>query len=155
MGMMMVWCFTSLSTLFKLYWDNGRMIMKGSVWWSFVQSWTEFRLQQDSNPGPCDPKSGAFITQPPWLFTWREMTHNGKVLYCEKWDQPLYTIFMLSIHLVGLEWNCPVNTIKVMLSRSFYLNTIFPLSRNQYLCTFFHQKLTTALLESVEEREWP
>ena len=25
---------------------------------------------------------------------------------------------------------------------------------NQYLCTFFHQKLTTALLESVKERKW-
>ena len=25
------WCFTSLSTLFKSYGDDGRMIMKGSV----------------------------------------------------------------------------------------------------------------------------
>ena len=31
MMMMMIWCFTSLSTLFKSYQDDGRVIMKGSV----------------------------------------------------------------------------------------------------------------------------
>ena len=29
--MIMIWCFTSLSTLFKSYRDAGRMIMKSSV----------------------------------------------------------------------------------------------------------------------------
>ena len=28
---MMVWCFMSISTLFKSYGDNGRLIIKGSV----------------------------------------------------------------------------------------------------------------------------
>ena len=37
--MIMIWCFTSLSTLFKSYQDEGRLIMKGSV----------CRIQQDSN----------------------------------------------------------------------------------------------------------
>ena len=32
------WYFTSLPTLFKSYQDDGRMIMKGSVQWSAVQS---------------------------------------------------------------------------------------------------------------------
>ena len=31
---MIIWCFTSLSTLFKSYWDYGRVIMKGSVQWT-------------------------------------------------------------------------------------------------------------------------
>ena len=48
---MTVWCFTSLSTLFKSYRDDGRVIMKGSVQGSAIQSWAEFRLQWDSNPG--------------------------------------------------------------------------------------------------------
>ena len=30
MMMMMIWCFTSLLTLFKSYWDKERMIMKDS-----------------------------------------------------------------------------------------------------------------------------
>ena len=30
--MMVVWCFTSLSTSFKSNWDNGKMIMKGSLY---------------------------------------------------------------------------------------------------------------------------
>ena len=46
--------FTSLSTLFKSYWDNGRMMMNRFVQWSTVQSWAELCLQQDSNPWPCD-----------------------------------------------------------------------------------------------------
>ena len=40
---MMIWCFTSLSTLLKPYWDDEGMIMKSSVQWSTVQSWAEFR----------------------------------------------------------------------------------------------------------------
>ena len=31
MMLMMIWCFTSLLTLFKSYQDDGRMIMKGSL----------------------------------------------------------------------------------------------------------------------------
>ena len=51
--------------------------------------------------------------------------------------------------LAGLEFNGPVNTVKVMSSRSVYLTTLFldwssKLEVNQYLCTFICQKLTTA-----------
>ena len=60
--MTMVWSFTSLSTLFKSYQDDTRTIMKGSVQWSPVQSWAEFCLQPDANPGPSDPKSGVLTT---------------------------------------------------------------------------------------------
>ena len=34
-------CFISLSTSFKSSLDDGRMIMKGSVQWSIIQSWAE------------------------------------------------------------------------------------------------------------------
>ena len=39
--------------------------MKGSVQQSAIQSNTEFRFQQDSNPEPPDPKLGVLTTQPP------------------------------------------------------------------------------------------
>ena len=35
------WCFTSLSTIFRLSQDDERVIMKGSVKWRFIQSWIE------------------------------------------------------------------------------------------------------------------
>ena len=35
----MIWSFISLSTLFKPYRDDGRVIMKGSVQWSTIQKW--------------------------------------------------------------------------------------------------------------------
>ena len=50
--------------------------------------------------------------------------------------------------------------IRVMSRWSAYLTTLFSwaglvlLVVNQYFCTFFSQKLTTALLESAERREW-
>ena len=37
--LMNVWCCTSLSTLFKSYRDDGRVIMKGSVQWHTVIRW--------------------------------------------------------------------------------------------------------------------
>ena len=44
----------------------------------------------------------------------------------------------------------PVNPIGSCRARSVFLTTRLPV-----LCTFFRQKLTTALLESAEGREWP
>ena len=44
-----LWCFMSLSTLFKSYWYDGRMIMNGSTQWSAIQSKAEFHFQCDSN----------------------------------------------------------------------------------------------------------
>ena len=53
----------------------------------------------------------------------------------------------------------PVNPMGSCQARSVYLMTqllgrFSPLSGLPVLCTFFRQKLTTALLESVEGREW-
>ena len=61
--------------------------------------------------------------------------------------------------LVGLVFNGPVNTVKVMLSMSVYLTTLVlgrfsPLSSQPVLVHILcSQKLTTVLLESVEGRE--
>ena len=44
------WYFTSLSTLLKSYWDDGRVRMKGSVRWRAIQS-SEFCRQLDLNWG--------------------------------------------------------------------------------------------------------
>ena len=57
--------------------------------------------------------------------------------------------------LVCLEFNGPVNTIKVLSSRQFTLPhfswaCLGLLEVNQYLCIFIFQKLTTAIVESVE-----
>ena len=58
----------------------------------------------------------------------------------------------------GLEFNSLVNTINLMLSWSIYL-TIHLLDRPSFLRSYslqytnLHQKLTTALLESVKRRE--
>ena len=54
----------------------------------------------------------------------------------------------------------PVNPMGSCRARSVYLTThllgrLSPLSGLPVLCTFFRQKLTTALLESAEGREWP
>ena len=61
---MMVWCFMSLSTLFKSYWDDGNATMTGSVQCSTIQ----FCLQLDSNSRPCDPMSRVLTTRPPGYF---------------------------------------------------------------------------------------
>ena len=65
---MKIWCFTSLSTLFKSYQDNGRVIMKGSEQRGFLQSGAEFRLKRDSNPGLHEPKLEALTILAPWHF---------------------------------------------------------------------------------------
>ena len=57
-----------LSTLLKLYQDNGRVIMKGSGQWSTVQSRVEFCLKWDLNLRPLDPKLRALTTGPPGCF---------------------------------------------------------------------------------------
>ena len=54
----------------------------------------------------------------------------------------------------------PVNPMGSCRARSVYVTTLLldrvsPLSGKPVLCTFFRQKLTTALLESAEGREWP
>ena len=54
----------------------------------------------------------------------------------------------------------PDNPMESCRAWSVYLTTrllgrLSPLSGYPVLCTFFHQKLTTALLESAEGKEWP
>ena len=60
--------------------------------------------------------------------------------------------------LFVLRFYGPVNPMGSCRARSVYLTTrlldrLSPLSGLTVLCTFFHQKLTTALLESAEGRE--
>ena len=60
--------------------------------------------------------------------------------------------------LVVLRFYGPVNPMGSCRARSVYLTTrllgrLSPLSGSPVLCTFFRQKLTTALLESAEGRE--
>ena len=60
--------------------------------------------------------------------------------------------------LFVLRFYGPVNPMGSCRARSVYLTTrllgrLSPLSGSPVLCTFFRQKLTTALLESAEGRE--
>ena len=60
--------------------------------------------------------------------------------------------------LFVLRFYGPVNPVGSCRARSVYLTTLLlgrlsPLSGLPVLCTFFRQKLTTALLESAEGRE--
>ena len=62
--------------------------------------------------------------------------------------------------LFVLRFYWPVNPMGSCRARSVYLTTrllgrLSPQSGWPVLCTFFCQKLTTALLESAEGREWP
>ena len=102
--------FYVLSTLFKLYQDNGMVIIKKSVQKRNVQSWAEFCLQQDSNLWPCDPKLEVLITLSPrclvygrsekqqcWLNgnqcrPWLNRSSKGKKhrYYCSLATRPIY-----------------------------------------------------------------
>ena len=62
------------------------------------------------------------------------------------------------LYLSVLRFYGPVNPMGSCRARSVYLTTrlldrLSPLSGSPILCTFFCQKLTTALLESAEGRE--
>ena len=46
--------FTSYSTVFQLYQDDDRMIMKGFVQWNPIYSRGDSRLERGSIPGPLD-----------------------------------------------------------------------------------------------------
>ena len=72
----------------------------------------------------------------------------------------IHDTFAIPDHPRVLRFYGPVNPIGVMsstvsLSNHTFLSRLSPLSGKPVLWTFFHQKLTTALLESVEGREWP
>ena len=70
----------------------------------------------------------------------------------------LYISFNINVCLFLLRFYGPVNPMWSCRARSVYLTThllgrLSPLSGSPVLCTFFRQKLTTALLESAEGRE--
>ena len=65
---------------------------------------------------------------------------------------------MADVNLFVMRFYGPVNPMGSCRARSVYLTTrllgkLSPLSGSPVLCTFFRQKLTTALLESAEGRE--
>ena len=81
-----------------------------------------------------------------------------------KWNTDGWTTdgrtYETDVCLFVLRFYGPVNPMGSCRARSVYLTTrllgrLSPLSGSPVLCTFFRQKLTTALLESAEGREWP
>ena len=90
MMMMMVWCFMSLSTLFKSYKDDRRAdnerlcAMCNEVTYSRKLNSDS---KKDSNPGPSDPKLGVLTTRPPRGFRYLAkallMSTNNKCFYGE------------------------------------------------------------------------
>ena len=77
----MTWCFTSLSTLFKSYQDDRRVIMKGPVQWNAIQSWAEFCHQGDSNPRPSNSKLGVFLCAQKWTEVHIQLNFNGSNIF--------------------------------------------------------------------------
>ena len=76
----------------------------------------------------------------------------------KKKKKKVASILRTPICLFVLRFYGPVNPMGSCRSRSVYLTTrllgrLSPLSGSPVLCTFFRQKLTTALLESAEGRE--
>ena len=75
--------------------------------------------------------------------------------WLQHYQRLLYVEFVC---LFVLRFYGPVNPMGSCRARSVYLTTrllgrLSPLSGYSVLCTFFRQKLTTALLESAEGRE--
>ena len=73
---------------------------------------------------------------------------------------PYWVAVQADLILFVLRFYGPVNPIGSCRARSVGLTTrllgrFSPLSSYPVLCTFFRQKLTTALLESAGGREWP
>ena len=82
-------------------------------------------------------------------------TNNTKSAYIQP-DQGTPHIFLVTDpYLFVLRFYGPVNPMGSCRARSVRVNTplldkLSPLSDSPVLCTFFRQKLTTVLLESVE-----
>ena len=107
---------------FKSYREDRSVAMKCSVQWSAVQPWTEFHLQQDLNPGPCDPKSEALTIRTPWHFL------HGLSLFLrnnEKMQHP--------IHPLAAQYNVIICTQQIQRTRKY--NNISSISK--YRLTFY------------------
>ena len=61
--------FTSFSTPFHSYQDNGCVIMEGCLQWNPVYSWKDPHLKRGSNPEPLDQRASASPTEQPGLLT--------------------------------------------------------------------------------------
>ena len=75
--------------------------------------------------------------------------------FVRPWQNASLGIFLFLFRFYG-----SVNPVVSCRARSIYLTKcllgrLSPLSSYPVLCTFFHQKQKTALLESAGEREWP
>ena len=99
-----------------------------------------------------------------YVFTenWRKLSQNGHQISLLNKLSPARTVTQYSVsfyfHLFVLRFYGLVNPMGSCRARSVYLTThllgrLSPLSGKPVLCTFFRQKLTTALLESVEWKE--
>ena len=97
--------------------------------------------------------SGSMIIQCWWIKRFCKV-HMSEGILSYAVDN-LYRVFLIEVRFK------PSQPIRVMSSVASLPNHTFPghaLSSEQmteYLCTLFYQKLTTALLESAEGREWP
>ena len=95
--MIMIWCFTSLSSSFsRVKWDDGRSEKECSAQCSAIQAWANFHLQRDLNPWSRDPKSEALTIRPPGpaviIFFHAQLSWAWNFL-CHKYENE---IFMLS-----------------------------------------------------------
>ena len=80
---------------------------------------------------------------------------HGLVCVCTVCSGPLLNVCLFVLRFYG-----PVNPMGSCQARSVYLTTrllgrLSPLRGYLVLCTFFRQKLKTALLDSAGGREWP
>ena len=92
------------------------------------------------------------------IFPWRNK-NTTNTFYLKTTPYPCY-LELCFVCLFVLRFYGPVNPTGSCRARSVYLTTrllgrLSPLSGSPVLCAFFRQKLTTALLESAEGREWP
>ena len=139
--MMLIWCFTSHLRLFKSYWEVNERLC--AIKHHTAVSW--FR----SNGFTSRTYSISFFLKtvkfsPDWLY-------KMVVSNVASW------FFYLFVCVEVLQPSEPIGVIlsSIILPGYTFSWAGLVLAVKQYLCTFFHQKLTTALLESVEERECP
>ena len=117
------------------------------MFWHLWQQWT-------SNRPPCH-KFHLWVKdeQGSWKQGYSRCLSYFRFLHGISSECSCYELFVLRFY-------GPVNPMGSCQAWSVYLTTrllgrLSPLSGLPVLCTFFRQKLTTALLESAEGREWP
>ena len=86
----MICDFTSNSTVFQSYQDDGRVNIKSSVQLSAVYVRTKSSVQRYSNPRPRDPKSGALNARPRNRFSSQFKLHASNFILHSS-DFTLYT----------------------------------------------------------------